>query len=150
MDPQARGVFLGLTLGHGRGELVRAVLEGVAFSCYEAYRILIEAGGKPERLVLAGGGARSRLWRQIVADVFGLPVVRLKTSEQSAAGAALLAGSGSGHFSLEQKAREWARYGEPLEPDLSRHAYYQELGELFRRAYLDNQENFRRLSSLQR
>jgi xylulokinase len=149
IDPQARGVFLGLTLAHGRAELVRAVLEGVALSCYEAYLVLVEAGGQPERLILAGGGARSRLWRQIVADVFALPVVKLEKSGQSAAGAALLAGEGSGHFQAEQKAGEWTRFGKPLEPDLSRHALYLELGELFRRAYQANREDFHRLSAWQ-
>jgi xylulokinase len=149
MDPQARGIFLGLALGHGRAELVRAVLEGVALSCYAAYQVLIEAGGKPERLILAGGGARSRLWRQIVADVFALPVVRLETAGQSAAGAALLTGAGCGLFSLEQKAGQWACYTPPLAPDLSRHTLYLEIGEVFHRAYQANQENFSRLAGLQ-
>ncbi|HLE15657.1 MAG TPA: xylulokinase [Anaerolineales bacterium] len=148
MDPQARGIFLGLALGHGRAELVRAVLEGVALSCYEAYRVLVEGGGRPERLILAGGGSRSRLWGQIVADVFALPVVRLETAEQSAVGAALLAGAGAGHFSAGQEARAWARYGPPLEPDLTRHSLYLELGEVFRRAYLAHREDFPRLASL--
>src|SRR3972149_11198318 len=96
MDPLARGMFLGLTLQHGRPELVRAALEGVAFSCYEACRVLIETGARPARVILAGGGARSPLWGQIVAGVFGLPVQRLKTTEPSALGAGPFARAGMG------------------------------------------------------
>ena len=80
MDPTARAVFFGLTLQHGQGELVRAVMEGVAFGAYDAYDILRELGARAETVILAGGGARSTLWRQIVADIFGKPVQVLETA----------------------------------------------------------------------
>jgi xylulokinase len=135
MDPLARGMFLGLTLQHGRPELARAVLEGVAFSCYEAFRVLIETGASPSRVILAGGGARSPLWGQIVADVFGLPVQRLKTTEQSALGAGLLAGAGIGLFDACSTSQLWAEYDDPAEPKPQNHALYLELLSLFREAY---------------
>jgi xylulokinase len=148
MDPQARGLFLGLTAGHGRAELVRAVLEGVALACYDAYDVLAELGARPERIVMAGGGARSHLWRQIVADVFGLPVQRLAVGEQSALGAVLLAGGGVGLFDPGSAARAWASYGPPAEPDSGRHATYRALLPLFRSAYRKHREDFRRLRGL--
>ena len=135
MDPLARGMFLGLTLQHGRPELVRAVLEGVTFSCYEACRVLIETGASPSRVILAGGGARSPLWGQIVADVFGLPVQRLKTTEQSALGAVLLAGAGISLLDPSTTSQLWAEYDDPLEPKPPNHAFYMELLPLFREAY---------------
>ena len=135
MDPLARGMFLGLTLQHGRPELVRAVLEGVTFSCYEACRVLIETGASPARVILAGGGARSPLWGQIVADVFNLPVQRLKTTEQSALGAVLLAGAGIGLLDPGTTSRLWAEYHDPLEPKPHNHTLYMELLPLFREAY---------------
>jgi len=135
MDPLARGMFLGLTLQHGRPELVRAVLEGVTFSCYEACRVLIETGASPARVILAGGGARSPLWGQIVADVFGLPVQRLKTTEQSALGAGLLAGAGIGRLDACTTSQLWAEYDDPLEPKPQNHTLYMELLPLFREAY---------------
>ena len=148
MDPQARGLFLGLTVGHGRAELVRAVLEGVVLACYDAYLVLAELGARPERIVVAGGGARSRLWQQIVADVFGLPVQRLQVGQQSALGAVLLAGGGAGLFAPASTARAWASYGPPVEPDDGRHATYQALFALFRGAYRKHRADFRQLQGV--
>jgi xylulokinase len=141
-------MFLGLTLQHGQAELVRAVMEGVTLACYDAYRVLAESGSAPRRLILAGGGSRSPLWRQMVADVFGLPVHRLGLTEQSAVGAALLAGAGVGLFEPGAAARAWAHYDPPLEPDLRCHARYQEIFGLFRAAYHKHKEDFRRLGEL--
>ena len=103
MDPLARGVFLGLTGPQGRGHLVRAVLEGVAFSLFEAFSVLKELGAAPSRIVLVGGGARSPLWRQIMADVFGLPVSPALDPDQSAIGAAMTAGAAIGASRLKKQ-----------------------------------------------
>ena len=73
MDPRARGAFLGLAAHHDHGDVVRAVME-VTFACRDAFAALQDAGANPERIVMAGGGSRSPFWRQMVADVFGLPV----------------------------------------------------------------------------
>ena len=112
MDPDARGVFLGLTASHGRAELVRAVVEGVTLACLDASRVLAELGALPDRIVLAGGGARSRLWQSIVADVFRRPVRRLETGEQAAIGACLLAGAGAGLLDPLERSRAWATLGQ--------------------------------------
>jgi xylulokinase len=148
MDPQARGMFLGLTLQHGQAELVRAVMEGVVLACFEAYQVLLETGSLPDKLVLAGGGARSPVWRQIIADVFGLPVHRLVVADQSAMGAALLAGGGIGQFNPVEAAREWAYYDPPLEPEPRAHARYQEILPVFQHAYQAHREDFPRLKDL--
>jgi xylulokinase len=147
MDPYARGAFLGLTLRHGQAQLVRAVIEGVTFSLYDAYQVLLEAGAQPERIIIAGGGARSRLWQQIVADVFGLPVMRLQVNEQSALGAALLAGAGSGHLELVEASHQWASYDHPFEPNYSDRVHYLELLEIFQLAYSEHREEFLRLNA---
>jgi xylulokinase len=144
MDPQARGIFLGLTLQHGRPELARAVMEGVTLACYEAYLALVESSTPPQAVILAGGGSQSSLWQQMAADAFNLPVQRLKTAEQSALGAALLAGAGVGLFDPGATAQEWASYDPPVEPDLANHARYLELLELFRCAYRNNRQEFPR------
>lgn len=140
MNPHARGVFFGLGLEHGRGELVRAVVEGVTLACADAFAVLVELGAAPRRVVLAGGGARSTLWRQIVADVFGLPVTPLLTAEQSARGAALLAGAGAGQFDLGGTARGWVAYGEAVLPDPAVHATYGERLERYREFYARNRD----------
>jgi xylulokinase len=134
-----------LTLAHGQAELVRAVMEGVTLSLYEAYEALVESGEKPERLLLAGGGARSRLWQEMVADIFGLPLQLLRISEHAALGAAWLAGSGAGLFALDSISPDWAGYGALIEPDLTLRETYQELLAIFRQAYQVHREDFGRL-----
>jgi xylulokinase len=142
MDPQARGLFLGLTADHGRPELIRAVMEGVALACVDAFGALAEAGVQPDRVVMAGGGARSGLWRQIVANVFNLPVLAVAAEEQAAVGAALLAGSGLGLFQPAAASRAWARYQEPVLPDAGANALYGRLLGIFRAAYRKHAADF--------
>jgi xylulokinase len=135
MNAEAKGMFLGMTIRHGRDHLIRAVMEGVALACYDAFSVLGEFGAGPELIVMAGGGARSLLWRQIVSDVFNLPVQSPVIWEQAALGAAMLAGSGIGIHDTNQAALAWPRYGSLIEPNLRRHERYQELMDIFRSAY---------------
>jgi len=97
-DPDARGAFVGLSLRHDRGALVRAVLEGVAYGLRDSLELLRELGVQPEAGRISGGGARSRLWRAIVASVLALPVESTAAEEGAAYGAALLAGCRAGTF----------------------------------------------------
>ncbi len=97
-DPNARGAFVGLTLRHSKAHMTRAVLEGVSFGLRDSLE-LIKSLGVPIRQVRAsGGGARSALWRQIQADVFGTELVLINVTEGAAFGAALLAGVGAGVY----------------------------------------------------
>jgi len=142
MDSTARGAFFGLTLRHGQGHLVRAVMEGVTFACFDAYQVLVELGVPDGSIILAGGGAQSPLWRQIVADIFNRPVQPLLTGEQSAMGAVLLAGGGSGAFDLAATARRWAQLGPATTPDAQRHDFYTERFAAFRALYARNRGYF--------
>jgi xylulokinase len=91
-DPDVRGAFQGLSLGHGRGALVRAVLEGVAYGLRDSLELLRELGVDARVGRVSGGGARSELWLKIVASVLGLPLELTAVEEGAAYGAALLAG----------------------------------------------------------
>jgi len=103
-DPDARGCFVGITLAHTRGHLIRAIMEGVTYSMRDSLEI-IEGLGVPVRQIRAsGGGSRSPLWRQIQADVFGRKVVTINTEEGPAYGVALLAAVGAGAFKNIQEA----------------------------------------------
>jgi xylulokinase len=93
-DPDARGAFVGLSLRHDRGALVRAVLEGVAFGLRDSLELLRALGVQPEVGRISGGGARSELWRSIVASVLELPLELTAVTEGAAYGAALLAVGG--------------------------------------------------------
>jgi xylulokinase len=135
LDPHARAAFLGLTPRHGQAELARAVMEGTTLACLDAFAVLREQGASPDRVVLAGGGARSPAWRQMVADVFDLPVHALATADQAAVGAALLAAAGVRGHDPVATARAWSAVGPALHPNPARHRRYRELFGLFRDAY---------------
>jgi len=98
-DPLARGAFVGLTVRHSRAHLTRALLEGVAFGLRDSFELMQAAGLAGIRQVrVTGGGARSPLWRQILADVLGAELVTVNTTEGAAYGAALLAATGAGVY----------------------------------------------------
>jgi xylulokinase len=97
-DPNARGVFFGLTLRHGKPHMTRAVLEGVAYGLLDSLELMRALGLSIEQVRASGGGARSSLWRQILADVFDAEIVTVNVTEGAAYGAALLAGVGAGVY----------------------------------------------------
>jgi xylulokinase len=96
-DPLARGAFVGLTIRHRKEHLTRAVLEGVAFGLRDSFELIKAAGlFNIEQVRVSGGGSKSSLWRQILADTFNTELVTVNTTEGAAYGAALLAGVGAG------------------------------------------------------
>jgi len=98
-DPLARGAFVGLTVRHTRPHLTRAVLEGVAFGLRDSFELMKGAGlADITQVRVTGGGAKSPLWRQILADVLDAELVTVNTTEGAAYGAALLAATGAGIF----------------------------------------------------
>jgi xylulokinase len=98
-DPLARGAFVGLTVRHTRAHMTRAVLEGVAFGLRDSFELMRTVGLAELRQVrVSGGGAKSALWRQILANVLGVELVTVNTTEGAAYGAALLAGVGAGSW----------------------------------------------------
>lgn len=104
MNPNARGAWIGLTLSHDRRHMVRAILEGVAFSLRDSLVRIQAQGIDPERLLLSGGGAHSPIWRRIIAAVLNKPVIVQQDQEGPAHGAAVLAAVGSGAHSNVQDA----------------------------------------------
>jgi xylulokinase len=95
LDPTARGMLVGLTASHTRAHIIRAILEGVAFSLRDTFTIFQEIEAPVKTIRLGGGGARSALWRQIQADVYGQRVETVEAEEGAAYGAAILAGVGA-------------------------------------------------------
>ena len=98
-DPLARAAWVGLTIRHNRAHMTRAVLEGVAFGIKDSFTLIQGAGlGSIDQVRISGGGARSPLWRQIIADVLGVELVTVNTAEGAAFGAALCAAVGAGLY----------------------------------------------------
>jgi xylulokinase len=108
LDPIARGALVGLTAQHTRAHVIRAILEGVAFSLRDTLTIFRELGVPIKSIRLGGGGARSPLWQQIQADAYGMVVDLVAAEEGAAYGAALLAGAGAGVWQSVKAACETA------------------------------------------
>jgi xylulokinase len=136
-DPLARGAFVGLTVRHGLSHLTRAVLEGVAFGLKDGFELMRGAGLPPVAEVrVSGGGARSELWRQIIADVFNTPLTTVNTTEGAAYGAALLAGVGAGMWVSVDAACDTAiRVTGRTEPRAESAAAYRQLYGHYRDLY---------------
>jgi xylulokinase len=135
-DPDVRAALVGLAANHGRGHIVRAVLEGVAFSLYDTFTIFSELDVPVERIVLGGGGARSALWRQIQADVYARPVETVMVDEGPAFGAAILAGVGVGVWtSVDEACAAIVRRASVTEPRAEAVSIMRDRYEVYRRLY---------------
>ncbi len=149
LDPKARGVFFGLTLRHTKAHLVRAIMEGVVFGLRDALEIFKELGISFTQVVASGGGARSPLWRQIQADIFGTELVTVNVREQAAYGAALLAGVGVGVYDSVKEACERtikiASHTYPIEKNVE---LYEEYYQLYRALYLHLKSDFDRVAEI--
>jgi xylulokinase len=148
-NPQARGAFVGLSMAHGRAEMARATLEGVAFNLRIILDAFREQGAPITALRLIGGGARSALWRQILADVFGLPVLRARLAvEATALGAAVAGGVGVGLFDGYSVAGRLVQVEPGEEPRAEVSARYQDLYSVFTEMYEALVPVYRRIAAL--
>lgn len=146
LDAQARGVFFGITARHGKAELIRAVLEGVTYSLRDCLEIIEAAGVAVGEVRASGGGARSRLWKQIQAGVFGKTVTALNSEEGAARGAAILAGVGAGLYRDALQAVEgMLADGEVYQPESAAVAAYNRCYPLYRELYIVLKDSFRKL-----
>jgi len=147
-DPLARGIFFGLSLQHTRAHLFHAILEGISYGFLHHIQILKKAGFGINRVRVANGGARSRLWRQVTADVIGYPLEEVDHHPGSSLGAAFIAGMGVNLFSGWHEIEKFIQLKEPTIPDLNNHQLYQNLFQLYRELYLANKPNFASLASI--
>ena len=135
-NPHARGAFIGLTIRHSRAHMLRAVLEGVTLNL----RVILDAfraqGTQIEAMRLIGGGASGRVWNQIMADIYGMPVQRLAILEEATSmGAALAGGVGVGLYSGFDMSQQMNPIVDTLAPNLEIHARYQAMLPIFDRLY---------------
>lgn len=152
LNPLARGVFFGLCMGHTRAHMFRAILEGVTYHlrlCWEHIQAA-NPGSTSNLIVTTGGGAKSQLWRQIIADTFNLPVCRLKELETSTLGLACLIAVGTGIYNDLQEAISKVDNPkiEEIQPNPSNFARYTEMFELYKQLELDLERFFRHPTGL--
>ncbi len=134
-DPLARGAFIGLTMRHTRAHLTRAVLEGIAFGLKDSLERARKLGIKFQKIRISGGGARSKSWREIMANVFQSDVTTVNVTEGAAYGAALLAATGGGAFdSVPEAVNAMVLDVDNTKPGESQEiyqSYYQQYSELY-------------------
>lgn len=147
-DPLARGGFIGLTARHVRAHLTRSVLEGVAFGLRDSFELIKQsaAGREIRQVRISGGGAKSPIWRQIMADVLNVPLVSVEALEGAAYGAALLAGVGSGIWGDAQQAASVVHLGEETPPGSNVMAYEQTY-QIYRSLYPTLKDTFKELAT---
>lgn len=150
LDPEARGVFFGLSARHGKAHLTRAVLEGITLSQRHNLEVLNEMGICPSVLTACGGGGASPMWRQMIADILRCDVNTIKSKEGPALGAAILAGVAAGIFpSVEEGCRKLVVKGDALcHPDAGRAAQYDEIYHLYASLYPALRPSFAKLAAL--
>jgi len=149
-DPDARGVFFGLTDSHKKGHLVRAVLEGISFGLRDSLELIKEKEIEPREIRITGGGANSDLWTQIQADIFGYKIKKTSINEGPAFGAALLAGVGAGIYrDVNQATSETIEARTVAEPRRDREQFYNELYGVYRSLYGSLKDDFKSLADIE-
>jgi len=148
-DPDARGVFAGLTLSHTRGHLYRAILEGTAHGVRHNLETLREMGAPPKRIVAVGGGANNRLWLQIVSDVSGVEQIVPERTVGASYGDAFIAGLASGIVpDLSALSCDWVKVAEVIEPRATEHERYDEYYRVYRDLYEHAKDDLHALARL--
>ena len=148
-DEDVRGVLLGLTVYHTRAHLYRAVLEGVAYALRYSIEVALEAGIPLKRIILVNGGARSALWRQIIADVTGRELVYIAETQGAPLGDVILAGVGTGVLKDYSVVNEWLELTEIVKPRKDNHRLYESYYRVFKESYKHLAPVFKRLRELQ-
>ncbi|SDY43566.1 FGGY-family carbohydrate kinase [Eubacterium barkeri] len=135
-DPFARGTFIGLTLGHERPSLARAIMEGVTFETREIIEQMATNGVAIDTIIISGGASKSAVWNQIQADIYGKPVLIPAIEEATSLGAAILAAKGAGLYgSIAEAVEKMVQMVGTYEPNMENHALYNQYFDVYKDAY---------------
>ncbi len=149
LDDKARGVFFGLSGIHTRKHLLRAVMEGVSYSLCDCNDILGEMGINVKEMMACGGGGKSKIWRQMLSDLYGCKVATINQEQGPALGVAILAGVGSGVYESVQDACDKlitkAKETDPVAENVAKYAEYHKL---YKKLYKDLKDDYRALAEL--
>ena len=142
-DPDAKGVFFGLTLNHTRADIYRALLEGVGFGLRHNLEALQAEGVRAERILGVGGGTKNLAWMQIISDIVNASIAIPAIQIGAAYGDAFMAGVGAGCFNDLSEVTRWVKPGMTIQPQADRHQKYQAHYSLYRDLYLQTRELMR-------
>lgn len=139
-DQNATGVFFGLTLGHRRSHIYHAILESVAYSLRDIMESMQLGDRGPDRIVLVGGGSRSLIWKQVFADVTGLPVYTPVNPVEAPLGDAFMAAYADGAYDSFKEIGSWIEFNEPAVPDEQAHESYNAWFGMYKELYANLQK----------
>jgi len=146
-DPNAKGAFIGLNVRHTKAHLTRAVLEGVAYSLKDCYELISNLGIKAESLIISGGGAKSKLWQSIIADVFNAEISTLTCTEGAPYGAAIIAAVGSGNYkNVNEACDKMLKIESKIEPDKQKVSIYKDFYSIYKQLYPQLKNTFQNIS----
>lgn len=147
LDPDARGVFFGLSAMHGRPHMIRAVMEGVSFSLMDCLSVFSEMGITPDSMIACGGGGTSKLWRNMLADIYNCPISTIASKEGPALGVAILAMVGTGMYdSVGEACEAVIKPGTIQTPETENHEKYMRFYKRYCALYPALKEEFSRLA----
>ena len=145
-NDKAKGTFVGLTLNHTRGDMLRAVMEGVGYNLDIILKIFQNSGNSIDELILIGGGARNKIWQEILCDIFEVPVlVPNYLEEATSMGAAITAGVGVGAFPDFDVVDKFIEVKQENRPNEATREQYQSRKALFEEAYVSLTDLFKKL-----
>jgi len=148
-DPEARGVMFGLSFAHTRGHLMRAIMEAIGFGVRQNIELVKNQGRKVlSRMGIAEGGAKSRLWRQIISDIVGVDTIYMGKVQGAPVGDALVAGVGVGVFGRYEIIKDWLEISMHHRPDPKAHEFYTKLFKIYLELYPTLKENFHKLAKI--
>jgi xylulokinase len=148
-DPRARGLLFGMTMRHGRGHVIRAMMESAGYAVLQSMELVREAGVQMNfPLFLGEGGAQSPLWRKIVSDILDCESVYIGESKGAPVGNAINAGVGTGVFGDYSVIKDWVPVQTTVKPDPEAHEVYMRLYRIYRQLYPALKEHFRDLAEI--
>ena len=149
LDPDCRGVFFGLSAMHTKGDIIRAVMEGVSFSLCDCLSVFRELNMEVNTMAVCGGGARSAFWRRMLADLYARPVCRTQNTEGAALGAAILAMVGAGLYdTVPEACGKIIRIADETAPETANTAAYQPYYALYKQLYAPLKSAYKNLANI--
>ena len=147
LDPDARGIFFGLSAMHTKYHLARAVIEGVSYSLYDCFNVINEVGIEMNDMAICGGGGKSDFWRQMIADIYGISIKTMASDEGAALGVAILAGVAAGVYpSVAEGCNIAVKVKGSYSPNIESRKEYMRFYEVYTSIYPALKDQFKKLS----
>lgn len=149
LDPNARGLFFGLSAIHTKMHMARAVIEGVSYALYSCLEVLNDMNIKADSMILCGGGGKSAFWQKVICDTYNMPIITLKNDESAALGAAILGGVAGGVYkTVAEGCEKTVSVKNQITPDSANHNEYMKYFGIYKNLYPALKNEYKALSNI--